>query len=118
MSTTILIVEDDAAIRESLSDALTAEGFEAHTAENGAEALAYLERERPSVILLDLMMPVMSGNEFRVRQLADPSLSAIPVIVISAYPVAAVQGPVLYLCKPVRLAPLLATIACALGDEN
>ena len=118
MPTTILIVEDDAAIRESLCDALTAEGFRAHTAENGADALAFLEQKTPDVILLDLMMPVMSGTEFRLRQLADPVLAPIPVIVVSAYPVAAVHGPVLYLTKPVRLGPLLAMIARALGHEN
>jgi CheY-like chemotaxis protein len=118
MPITILIVEDDAAIRESLCDALSAEGFDAQTAEHGGAALAYLERSTPHLILLDLLMPVMNGSEFRARQLANPRIASIPVIIVSAYPVAAVHGPVLYLPKPVHLEPLLAMIARALGDED
>jgi CheY-like chemotaxis protein len=59
------------------------------TAENGREALELLDgrRERlPCLILLDLMMPVMTGWEFRARQLDDPDLSAIPVLVVTGVP--------------------------------
>jgi len=64
---------------------LTLEGFQAVAVANGREALAYLhDSERPDVILLDLMMPVMDGWEFRRQQQADPALAPVPVIVLSA----------------------------------
>lgn len=63
---------------------LESEGFDVQTASNGAEALDALKRARPSVILLDLMMPVMSGDEFRRRQLADPEYANVPVIFMTA----------------------------------
>jgi CheY-like chemotaxis protein len=63
---------------------LQAEGFEVQTASNGAEALESMHQARPAVILLDLMMPVMSGDEFREHQLADPRYRDVPVICMSA----------------------------------
>jgi CheY-like chemotaxis protein len=64
---------------------LTIEGFAAATVANGREALDYLHGTiKPHVILLDLMMPVMDGWEFRRRQQADPELAPVPVIVLSA----------------------------------
>jgi CheY-like chemotaxis protein len=81
----ILIVEDDADLREMMAQLLSLEGFRAATVANGKEALQYLSTgECPEVILLDLMMPVMDGWEFRRRQRADPALSDVPVIVLSA----------------------------------
>ena len=80
----VLVVEDHADLREMISVLLEAEGYEVRTAENGAAALDVLARERPSVILLDLMMPVMSGDEFRQRQLADPRYKDVPVICMTA----------------------------------
>lgn len=81
----ILLVEDDNDIREVLSQILSFEGYQIVTATNGLEAWNYLqENPAPCLILLDLMMPVMTGNEFRVKQLADANLAKIPVIVISA----------------------------------
>ena len=67
-----------------ISVLLEAEGYAVKTAENGAAALDVLARERPSLILLDLMMPVMSGDEFRQRQLADPRYKDVPVICMTA----------------------------------
>jgi CheY-like chemotaxis protein len=80
----VLIVEDDEDLREMMAHLLTLEGFEAATAANGREALDYLQTSRPEVILLDLMMPVMDGWEFRRQQQADPNLAPVPVIVLSA----------------------------------
>jgi CheY-like chemotaxis protein len=81
----LLLVDDEDAIRESLGEALEDDGFEVVTAANGREALEILRNQpRPSAILLDLMMPVMDGWEFRREQLNDPSLRDIPVLVISA----------------------------------
>jgi CheY-like chemotaxis protein len=82
---TILLVEDDPGAREALSDILREEGFRVETANNGREALDYLERSpAPCVILLDLVMPVMDGWEFRERQLADARLASISVLVLTA----------------------------------
>jgi CheY-like chemotaxis protein len=81
----VLIVEDDDDLREMMAHMLTIEGFDASTVANGREALEYLQHAvRPHVILLDLMMPVMDGWEFRRQQKADPDLAPVPVIVLSA----------------------------------
>jgi CheY-like chemotaxis protein len=84
LSANILVVEDHADLRDMLVVLLESEGFVVRTAVNGAEALKRLEETRPSLILLDLMMPVMSGDEFRERQLADPRYSDVPVICMTA----------------------------------
>jgi len=83
----ILVVDDDRDIRDSLVELLSEHGYPALGAGNGVEALELLRTSAspPSLILLDLMMPVMDGREFRERQLENPAWSAIPVIVISAY---------------------------------
>jgi CheY-like chemotaxis protein len=83
----VLVVDDDVDIRETVSGALEDEGYDVAMARNGQEALAYLKTEgarRPNLILLDLMMPIMSGAEFRAAQEADLSLRAIPVVLVSA----------------------------------
>jgi len=81
----ILIVEDDADLREMMAQLLTLEGYRANAVANGREALEYLNQgDKPDVILLDLMMPVMDGWEFRRQQQADAKLSNVPVIVLSA----------------------------------
>ena len=82
-----MIVEDDRDTREMLGRFLELEGFDVRTAANGQQALEALHEEgdAPSVIVLDLMMPVMNGLEFRQHQLADPELSVIPVVVVTAY---------------------------------
>ena len=81
----VLVIEDDEGLREMMAQLLTLEGFQTATVANGQEALAYLHASsKPEVILLDLMMPVMDGWEFRRHQQADPALAGVPVIVLSA----------------------------------
>ena len=81
----VLIVEDDADLREMMAQLLTIEGFDAAAVSNGREALDYLHgASKPNLILLDLMMPVMDGWEFRRQQQADPDMARVPVIVLSA----------------------------------
>jgi CheY-like chemotaxis protein len=81
----VLVVDDDPDIRDALCELLEGEGYRAASASNGQEALTYLNsKEPPCVILLDLMMPIMDGWEFRRQQQIDPRLSKIPVVVITA----------------------------------
>src|SRR4051794_28574938 len=81
----ILVVDDDPDLRDTLGQILEDEGYSVAAASNGREALAYLrERPAPSLILLDLMMPVMDGWQFRSEQRLDSVLAKIPVLVISA----------------------------------
>jgi len=82
----VLIVEDDAALMDAMVVALEYEGYQVVPAAHGKEALDLLHRGvRPRLIILDLMMPVMNGWDFRRAQLADPKLAAVPVIVVSAH---------------------------------
>ena len=81
---TVLVVEDHLDLREMLALLLETEGFDVATASNGAEALRCLDQTCPAVILLDLMMPVMTGDEFRERQLADSRFAHVPVICMTA----------------------------------
>jgi CheY-like chemotaxis protein len=81
----VLIVEDDPELREMLVCLLEISGFQTRVARDGAVALMEARRlPHPHVILLDLMMPVMDGWEFRRRQLADHVIATIPVVLVSA----------------------------------
>jgi CheY-like chemotaxis protein len=112
----VMIVEDDDDIRETIEQVLADYEVPAILAENGAVALDRLRTAdpQPCVILLDMMMPVMDGREFRTKQQEDPAIAEIPVVVLSAH----VNGDRCaeelhadgYLKKPCDLATLLATI--------
>jgi CheY-like chemotaxis protein len=111
----VLIVEDDSDLRNVLSQVLAEEGYEVGGAEHGLHALKQLRAgRRPSLILLDLTMPVMNGWQFRAEQQQDPSLASIPVVVISAGANLSEQvvplGIQEYLRKPIQLGQLLATV--------
>ncbi len=82
----VLVVDDDDGIREALVELLADAGHPAVSVANGQAALDYLRssRQRPCLILLDLMMPIMDGETFRRLQLADPNLRGIPVVVLTA----------------------------------
>src|ERR1043166_5323192 len=79
----ILILEDDDATRETAATMLRLEGHEVRTARNGREALAIIDRKRPSLIFSDLRMPHMDGCEFRYVQLQSPELADIPFVIMS-----------------------------------
>jgi CheY-like chemotaxis protein len=112
----ILIVEDDAAIRQTVAELLEEEGYEVECAVNGADALARLERSSvPGLILLDLTMPVMDGWSFRATQRRDPRLAGIPTVVVTASQpgdeaAMAALAPDAFLAKPFDLDRLIATV--------
>jgi len=81
----VLIVEDDDDVREMMELLLSSSGYETMVARNGEEALARMRQRRPCLVLLDLQMPVMSGWEFRDRQLLDEALADVPVVAVTAY---------------------------------
>ena len=110
----ILIVDDDADVREMLSQFFSIEGYQVATARNGQEALDHLRQgELADLILLDLMMPVMDGWQFRVEQQRDPHLAPIPVVILSAVynarERASLLGAVDYMQKPVEFDKLIET---------
>lgn len=121
----VLIVDDDPDIRDVLDNLLSIYGYRVATAENGADALDKLRRgEDPCLILLDLMMPVMDGIQFREAQLSDPALAAIPVVLVSAGGDLAAKAAAVGaegLTKPVDMDVLLKTVnrfCCTTRNAN
>jgi CheY-like chemotaxis protein len=101
----VLVADDDEAIRQVISEVLQDEGYEVVCAENGAQALRELHKARhPDLVLLDLMMPVMSGWEVLEQLQSNEELSRIPVIVMSAM---TAPGVCEHLAKPIDLDRLL-----------
>ena len=108
----ILVVDDDPDIRDSLTEILGDEGYRVTGVGNGREALAYLTAQtRPSLILLYMMMPEMDGWRFRVEQQKNPDFAGIPVVILSAHgnvrEAALALGAADYLRKPLRIESLL-----------
>lgn len=116
----ILIVDDDEDIRDTIRSLLQLRGYTVDTAPDGQ---AGLERMRagapPALVILDFMMPRMNGEEFRVAQLGDPALSAVPVVLLTGAGEAASGSgpPVERIAKPIDLQALFDTVArfCAPG---
>ncbi|MEO8587659.1 MAG: response regulator [Acidobacteriota bacterium] len=108
-------MEDALETRDAMLELLTAEGYQASAAANGFEALSLLEKgERPSLILLDLFMPVMDGWEFCRQLAARPALSEIPIAIVSATgqdrPLPERKSDAGHFRKPIDLVSLLNTI--------
>ena len=80
----VLVVDDDPNIRKMIIAALRREGYEFAEAPNGREALEIMRAQRPDVVVLDLMMPIVSGWDVLKERSRDPELQQIPVIVVSA----------------------------------
>ncbi|HSH78317.1 MAG TPA: response regulator [Herpetosiphonaceae bacterium] len=83
---TILVVDDEARVRNALAQLLEDEGYQVAVVRNGKEAVEYLEQHTnpPCLILLDMMMPEMTGVQFRTHQQSTPALASIPVVAMSA----------------------------------
>ena len=112
----VLIVEDDADIRELLSSVLVLEGYPVVTAADGAEGLEQLRTAHPALVLLDLMMPSMDGWEFRRLQMLDPALAGVPTVILSGdgrLEAKAASLGTSFLRKPVDLDELLSVVANA-----
>jgi two-component system response regulator MprA len=112
----ILVIDDDSDIREVVGEALRFAGYQVATARDGREGLAACRTFGPSLILLDLMMPNMTGWEFRAAQLRDATLARIPVLVVTALghdPDIEVSA---VLAKPFRLDDLLAQVRRLTGE--
>jgi len=118
----ILIVEDDPDILAMMVTALGDEGYRVATAQDGEEALASARRDRPDLIVLDLMLPRMNALQFRAEQRRDPELSSIPIICLSgashAATVALELGTDDCLAKPVDFDRLLAVITKSLASRG
>ena len=112
----ILIVEDDGEIRRDLHEVLDHEGFEVRNAAHGLDALNVLRGVRPRLILLDLRMPQMSGEQLLERLRQEPEWAKIPVVIISvlAPPPVMVNG---YFRKPFDLPSLLKTVRALTSED-
>lgn len=112
----VLVVEDDRDIRESVVEVLEDEGYVVSAASDGQQGLVLLRdaTPKPDLILLDLMMPIMNGFQFREEQRKDPALCSIPVVVITADVNARAKaeglGAAGFVQKPVKIQPLLDVI--------
>lgn len=107
----ILVVDDDADIRETVADVLDHLGYSVITAENGRVALDLLRAgPPPALILLDLMMPDMDGWEFLSELRASPPFESVPVVILSAMDRARGPAEAGYLRKPFDLDDLLAVV--------
>ncbi len=84
MSIRVLIAEDEPHIIESLSFVLGREGFDVSAVLDGESVIEHLRSERPNVVILDVMLPQLNGFEVLKRIKSDPSLAAIPVIILTA----------------------------------
>ena len=118
-----MVVEDDPDILETIAEVLEDDAYRPVLASNGASALDQLRaaQTKPCVILLDVMMPIMDGKQFRAELQKDPALSEIPVVVLSAHAdldsAAQQMQAAGFLRKPVELNALLATVEQFCGRE-
>ena len=110
MQHTVLVVDDDQDIRDSLRDLLEGEGYRVRTAADGAEAVAAMQAEQPCFVILDLMMPVMDGWEVAGRMHDEARLATIPLCVVTATPEWAPSDSTCVLKKPIDLEALLAAV--------
>ncbi len=110
----ILIIEDDISIRELLEEIFEFEGYAVDASVNGSEGIKSLHTNIPDVILMDVMMPIMDGYEFRLEQLKNPHWKSIPVIAMSAQQQKDEKlesyGITHFISKPLELDDLLDTV--------
>ena len=119
---TVLVVDDEFGIVDVLEIILTDEGYRVLTACNGKQGLERLSTEKPDVVLLDFMMPILGGAEMLATMVAEPAYRHIPVIMISSLGenvfAQKCTGYVAYLRKPFRATAVLSTIARVLSGRT
>lgn len=124
MNRTILIVEDDVMMQKMSLKILRSRGYTCALAPNGREAVDLAGRIRPALILMDLSLPEMNGWEATRRLKADPELSSIPVVAITAHAMvgdretALAAGCSECLTKPYELSDLLAIVERYIGPPS
>jgi CheY-like chemotaxis protein len=110
----VLVVEDEFGIAELFDAMLTDEGHRVLTAMNGKLGLEALARDRPDIVFMDYMMPVMDGSVMLAAMQADPSLRNIPVVMMSSMPEATVaercSGYITFVSKPFKLVELIGLV--------
>lgn len=118
---TVLVVDDEYGIAELLEAVLVDEGHRVLTASNGAHGLEALEKEKPDIIFLDYMMPVMDGAVMLSRVAANPAWRGIPVVMMSSVPEAAVaercKGFALFLRKPFNVFQMIEVVNNLIGHR-
>lgn len=114
------MIDDEFSIIDALADVLRWEGYRVMTAGNGREGLDLVAREHPTLVLLDVMMPVMDGHQMLEALREDPATAQLPVILMTAAPLdhGAQQRWNAVLRKPFSLNVLLETISSTLKDHN
>jgi CheY-like chemotaxis protein len=117
MSHTILVVDDEPDVRTFLTAVLEKAGFRVVTAEDGGQAMAVMEDEKPDLIVLDLQMPDHTGTDFYRRLMKQDALRETPVIVVSgiAGRHLAVSRPYAVFDKPIVPDDFIETVERALG---
>jgi DNA-binding response OmpR family regulator len=116
----ILVVEDDPGIRQGIADFLGFEGYAVDVAVNGEEALSYLRERRPSLLVLDLVMPVMNGPQLLERLRSERIAEGVPVAIMTAAMPGASSLPAAdaYLSKPFDLEELLQVVGRHAGPPG
>lgn len=121
---TILVVDDDEMNRDMLSRRLIRKGFAVELAVNGAEAVEFVQKRHPDLILMDLSMPVLDGYEAARRLKGDPATRGVPIVGLSAHAMVGDREKALdagcdeYDTKPIELSRLLSKMAVFLGTTE
>ena len=119
---TVLLVEDDHALRRIFEHALVFDGFRVLSAEHGGEALQVLNRETPAVVVLDLVLPWVNGLEVLATMRQTARFRAVPVLVVTGTPTSQYDlrayRPVRVLRKPVNIEALTPVIQQLLAADS
>ena len=124
MKKRILIVEDNDLNLKLFRDLLTAHGYETIETKEGMEAITLTRNEHPDLILMDIQLPEISGLDVTRRLKADASISAIPIIAVTAFAMKDDEEKIMaagceaYISKPISIIPFLNTVRRFLGEEE
>lgn len=123
MSPLLLLVDDEPDLLKALCVRLRASGMTCETANNGQEALEKIKKQKPDLILLDLLMPIMDGYEFCRKVKANPQMASIPIMIVTAVPERAMSvspeelGAAVIVHKPFDSHELLVIVQKVLSGE-